>query len=128
MSCQTTAHQSSKLLTGYCEKVKDHTQSENLLDQKRQLRTNQSSDIIQVIENTGIYDGQRYTLNRRRHGTDGMEKSYWTCTVSGCKARFVLHDQRVKNSPLQSTQPWRPTSRTNSAQSQGSTEEQSSYI
>ena len=48
-----------------------------------------------------INDGQRYTLNRRRHGKDGVEKSYWICTVSGCKARFVLHDQRVKNSPLQ---------------------------
>ena len=47
-----------------------------------------------------IYDGQRYTLNRRRHGTDGVEKSYWICTDSGCKARFVLHDQRVKNSPI----------------------------
>ena len=29
-----------------------------------------------------------------------MEKSYWICTVSGCEPRFVLHDQRVKNSPL----------------------------
>ena len=47
-----------------------------------------------------IYDSQRYTLNRRRHGTDGVEKSYWICTVSGCKVKFVLHDQRVKNSPL----------------------------
>ena len=47
-----------------------------------------------------LEDGQRYTLNRRRHGTDGVVKSYWICTVSGCNARFVLHDQRVKNSPL----------------------------
>ena len=47
-----------------------------------------------------IYNGQRYTVNRRCHGTDGVEKSYWICTVSGCKARFVLHGQRVKNSPL----------------------------
>ena len=46
-----------------------------------------------------IYDGQRYTLNRRRHVTDGVEKSYRICTVSGCKTRFVLHDQRMKNSP-----------------------------
>ena len=38
-----------------------------------------------------IYDGQRYTLNRRRHGTDRVEKSYWICTVSGCKVGFVLH-------------------------------------
>ena len=41
----------------------------------------------------------------------------------GCKARFVFHDQRVKNSPLQSTRPWRPASRTHSTQSQGSTED-----
>ena len=47
-----------------------------------------------------IYDSQRYTLNRRRHVTGGVGKSYWICTVCGCKARFVLHDQRVKNSHL----------------------------
>ena len=61
--CWTTAHQSSKLLTGYRGKIKDHTQSENLLDQKRQLRTNQSSDIIQVIENTSRYSSINHTDN-----------------------------------------------------------------
>ena len=29
-----------------------------------------------------------------------VEKSYWICTVDGCKARFFLHDQRGKDSPL----------------------------
>ena len=100
ISVWTVVGQLRKLLTGYRRKIKDHTRSENILDQKRQLHTNQSSDIIQVIENINIYDGQRYTLNRRRHGTDEVKKSYYICTVSGCKARFVLHDQRVKNSPL----------------------------
>ena len=41
----TTAHQSSKLLTVYRGKIKDHTQSENLLDQKRQLRSEVCSEI-----------------------------------------------------------------------------------
>ena len=40
-----------------------------------------------------INDGQRYILNRKRHSTDGVERSYWICTVSGCKARFVFCDQ-----------------------------------
>ena len=38
---------------------------------------------------------------------DAMVQTEWRSptgsaltTVSGCKARFVLHDQRVKNSPL----------------------------
>ena len=44
-----------------------------------------------------IHDGQHNTLNRKRHGTEGEEKTYWICTVSVCKARFVLRDQRVKN-------------------------------
>ena len=32
-----------------------------------------------------IYDGQRYTLNRRRHGTDGVEKSYWSALLVAVK-------------------------------------------
>ena len=30
-----------------------------------------------------IYNGPHYTLNRKRLGTDGVEKSYLICTVSG---------------------------------------------
>ena len=44
-------------------------------------------------------DGQRYTFNRQRNGTDGVRKSYWTCVVPGCNARLVLHDQTVKKNP-----------------------------
>ena len=32
---------------------------------------------------------------------DGVEKSNWICIVSGCKARFVFHDQRVKNTTIE---------------------------
>ena len=46
-----------------------------------------------------IVDGQRYTFNRQRNGTDGVRKSYWTCVVPGCNARLVLHDQTVKKNP-----------------------------
>ena len=44
-------------------------------------------------------DGQRYTLNRKRNGTDGVTKTYWICVVPGYLARLVLHEQTVKNSP-----------------------------
>ena len=46
-----------------------------------------------------LVDGQRYTLNRKRNGTDGVTKTYWICVVPGCVARLVLHEQTVKNSP-----------------------------
>ena len=44
--------------------------------------------------------GRQYTLNRKCHGTDGVERFYRICTVSGCKAIVALHDQKVKNSPI----------------------------
>ena len=42
-----------------------------------------------------LVDGQRYTLNRKRNGTDGVTKTYWICVVPGCVARLVLHKQTL---------------------------------
>ena len=50
-------------------------------------------------KDNALVDGQRYTLNRKRNGTDGVTKTYWICVVPGCVARLVLHEQTVKNSP-----------------------------
>ena len=50
-------------------------------------------------KDNALVDGQRYTLNRKRNGTDGVTKTYWTCVVPGCLARLVVHEQTVKNSP-----------------------------
>ena len=42
-----------------------------------------------------IYGGKRFTLNRRRHGTDGVEKSYWIYTVSRPVARGVRGSMKL---------------------------------
>ena len=47
-----------------------------------------------------LVDGQRYTFNRKRNGTDGVTKSYWVCLVPGCSGRLVLHNRTVKNTPV----------------------------
>ena len=49
-------------------------------------------------KDNALVDGQRYTLNRKRYGTDGVTKTYWICVVPGCLARLVLHEQTVNNS------------------------------
>ena len=49
-------------------------------------------------KDNAILDGHRYSLNRRRTGTDGVRNSYWRCVVSGCQARLVLREDTVKNS------------------------------
>ena len=41
-------------------------------------------------KDNALVDGQRYTLNRKRNGTDGVTKTYWICVVPGCVARLVL--------------------------------------
>ena len=46
-------------------------------------------------KDNALVDGQRYTLNRKRNGTDGVTKTYWICVVPGCVARLVLHEQTV---------------------------------
>ena len=41
-----------------------------------------------------ICEGQHYTFNRKRYGTDLVDKSYWSCIVRACRARLFLLDRR----------------------------------
>ena len=42
-----------------------------------------------------LVDDQRYTLNRKRNGTDGVTNTYWICVVPGCVARLYYISMTV---------------------------------
>ena len=48
-------------------------------------------------KDNALVDGQRYTLNRKRNGTDRVTKTYWICVVPGCVARLYYISMTVRH-------------------------------
>ena len=46
-------------------------------------------------KDNALVDCQRYTLNRKRNGTDRVTKTYWISVVPGCVARLYYISMTV---------------------------------